>query len=241
VSRYLQRREGEENMLTEKVQSAVVDRLMRIISKTYVVVQSKNGPVEDEVTADKNAIAAAKLLVAIQAQWLKCQQQQSGLVGSRTSVGTAAPTELPMTDSSGYRPMDLEAITTRNPGAPGCQHGAPLSPQADCSGSGPMEQNNSRSIVGQVPQEPLNEVETDGAFDLSSSDEGLIDERLFAHSEPDEAPSDFHYTADDVIREAIRIAGHERANVSDKIDKQAGLEHVRGSLYQPALRESVVS
>jgi hypothetical protein len=64
--------------LNERDRKAIVERLMQIISKRSVIVQTKNGPVEDHVIADKNAMTSANLLMALHDQWLKCQPGTAG-------------------------------------------------------------------------------------------------------------------------------------------------------------------
>ena len=58
-------------MLGENDKNAIVDRLMHIVTAESPIVQTKNGPVEDEVTADKNSLAAAKSLGGLYLKFLK--------------------------------------------------------------------------------------------------------------------------------------------------------------------------
>ena len=67
-------------MLNVKDQNAILDRLMQILAKQTVTVQTKNGSVEDEVTADKNSIAAAKFMIGIQAKYLKHDNDDADIV-----------------------------------------------------------------------------------------------------------------------------------------------------------------
>lgn len=187
-------------MLTENDRNALIARLMKIVSKETVIVCTRNGPVEDQGAADKNAIAAAKLLVAIQTQVMKYEQQQARLGGSGGSTDTA---ELGAANSFGG-------------------HG-PEEPRraGDASAQRSRKQWNSRPLAAQGQLEMGGEAETDGGKGNGNS---------FAHDEADQTSSDIQHTAEQMVREAVRQARLELEELSDHVDNEAVIERARAKL-----------
>src|SRR5438046_1310679 len=72
------------NMLGVNDKNAIVGRLMEIVTAEPPTVQTKNGPVEDEVTADKNSLTAAKSLGGLHVKFLKNRNDDTG--GVRLNV-----------------------------------------------------------------------------------------------------------------------------------------------------------
>ena len=66
--------------LTVQDQNAILNRLIKILSKQTVMVPTKNGLVADEVTADKNSIAAAKFMIGLQAKYRKHEKEDADIV-----------------------------------------------------------------------------------------------------------------------------------------------------------------
>lgn len=70
--------------LSEKFKEQIVTRLMNIVSKEEISVATKDGSRDDEVIADKNAIAAARVLAMLEAQNQKDEHHRDGIVGPRS-------------------------------------------------------------------------------------------------------------------------------------------------------------
>ena len=54
--------------LTEKQRNEIIARLRSIVKKRTVIIITKDGPQESEETADKNAIAACRVLADLESQ-----------------------------------------------------------------------------------------------------------------------------------------------------------------------------
>ncbi len=78
---------------------------------------------------------------------------------------------------------------------------------------------------GEGEQETLTHA-SDAAFKIG---------KTIARCESELTPSEPHFTAEDVVREALKIAMRDQPDIADKIDKNALIDRVRGKLYQARL------
>src|SRR5262249_37163806 len=67
-------------MLNVQDQNAILNRLLQIVCKQTVTVQTKRGSVADEVIADKNSIAAARFMIGLETKYQKFDQNNSSIV-----------------------------------------------------------------------------------------------------------------------------------------------------------------
>jgi hypothetical protein len=178
-------------MLNVKDQNAILDRLMQILSKQTVTRQTKNGSVEDEVTADKNSIAAAKFMIGIQAKYLKHEKDDADIVRLNETDQNAIIERLMQILSK-----QSVIVQTKN---------------------GPVEDHviaDKNAIISANLMMMLQD--QTGTAGSCASDNGFRIGKSFARCEADEAPADADFTVQDVLQDAIRSAGGEGRRAAEQ-------------------------
>lgn len=172
-------------MLNPKDQNAMLDRLIQILSKQTVTVQTKNGPVDDEVIADKNSIAAARFMIGLQTKYLKFEKGHADIVRLNDQDQKAIIERL------------MQIVSKRS-----------VIVQTK---DGPVEDHVIADKNAITSANLLFKLEA-GTAGSRASDDGCRIEKSLARCESDETSSDAHLPVQDVLQTNTGIGTPDRAS-----------------------------